>query len=486
MEKEAILELIQKITERKYESYDLELKSGREGNPRKFYDTLSSFSNTSGGIIVFGIDENKNYEICGVKDVNEMQRVVQEVSKEMEPVVRPTINHFEYKKGIDLLVVEVPEMEYLEKPCYYKPLGVMNGSFTRTGDGDEHMTEFEIFQFQMFKKQSQVELETFDNISFDNNIDLLKLDAYLAKAVENKPNFANLSKPTIMEMLGLSRNNKPTLTCLLLFGKYPQEIAPLLTINCVRVNGNDYISSDNINERFVANASISGTISQMFTLAYQFILANIKTTTIIGEDGNRKDKNEYPLTAIRELLMNALIHRDYSYLVRSIPISVIIYNNRIEISNPGSILGNFKVEDLGKGYLPIRNMFLCRNAEDLLATENRHSGILTVIEDMKKNHLFPPLFESNRGFFKVTLFNKSTEQYKNKEFVEEILSYCFTPRSKSSIARHFGYNEEKSTYFYNSYVKPLVMDELLFLTIPENQRSKYQKITSNKKIINNK
>ena len=60
MEKEAILELIQKITERKYESYDLELKSGREGNPRKFYDTLSSFSNTSGGIIVFGIDENKN------------------------------------------------------------------------------------------------------------------------------------------------------------------------------------------------------------------------------------------------------------------------------------------------------------------------------------------------------------------------------------------------------------------------------------------
>ena len=221
----------------------------------------------------------------------------------------------------------------------------------------------------------------------------------------------------------------------------------------------------------------------MFTLAYRFILANIKTTTIIGEDGNRKDKNEYPLTAIRELLMNALIHRDYSYLVRSIPISVIIYNNRIEISNPGSILGNFKVEDLGKEYLPIRNMFLCRNAEDLLATENRHSGILTVIEDMRKNHLFPPLFESNRGFFKVTLFNRNTEEYKNKEFVEEILNYCFTPRSKSSIASHFGYSEEKSTYFYNSYVKPLVLDELLFLTIPENQGSKYQKITSNRDVV---
>lgn len=478
MENNEIRELIENIHSRKYESRNIELKSGKEGNPRRFYDTLSSFSNTAGGIIIFGIDEKNDYEISGLKDINAMQRIVQEVSKEMEPVVRPTITPFEYKEGINLLIVEINEMDFLEKPCYYKPLGIMKGSFVRTGDGDELMTEFEIFQFQMFKKQSQTELEVFDNITFENNIDNLKLDAYLAKAVENKPNFANLPKNNVLDMLGLSRNNRPTLTCLLLFGKYPQEIAPLLTINCVKIKGNEYISSNNINERFLANESISGTISQMYSLAFRFIVANIKVKTIINENGNREDKYEYPLTAIREILLNALIHRDYSYMVRSIPISIIIYDNRIEISNPGSILGNYKVEDLGKEYLPIRNAFLCRNSEDLLASENRHSGILTIIEDMKRNDLFPPLFESNRGFFKVTLYNRSSKDYKNKDFVENILQYCSVPRSKSSIANHFGFNEEKATYFYNTYIKPLINDGLLFLTIPEHPGSKYQKITS--------
>lgn len=484
MNKNEILNLINDINKRKYESRNIELKSGKEGNPRKFYDTLSSFSNTSGGILIFGIDEKNNYEISGIKDIVGMQRIVQEVSKEMEPVVRPTITPIEYKEGVDLLVVEVPEMDFLEKPCYYKPLGIIKGSFIRTGDGDELMTEFEIFQFQMFKKQSQTELETFDNITFESNIDTLKLDAYLAKAVENKPNFANLPKDVVLEMLGLSRSGKPTLACLLLFGKYPQEIAPLLTINCVKVKGNEYIPSTGVNERFIANSSISGTIAQMFSLAYQFIVSNTKTTTIINENGIRQDRDEYPLVAIRELLLNALIHRDYSYMVRSVPISVVIYDNRIEISNPGSILGNFKVSDLGKEFLPIRNAFLVRNAEDLLEVENRHSGILTIIQDMKKNNLFPPLFESNRGFFKVTLYNRHCDDYSNEEFVNKILDYCYIPRSKSSIAGHFGFSEEKSSYFYNSYVKPLVNDGLLFLTIPEYPNSKYQKITSNRLEIN--
>lgn len=483
MEKEEMLALVREIRKMKSERRDIEIKSGHEGNPRKFYDTLSSFSNTVGGTLIFGIDEKDDYAVKGVNDIAGMQKIVQEVAKEMDPIVRPTITPLEYEDGVFLLFVEVPEMDFLEKPCYYKPLGIMKGSFIRTGDGDEPMTEFEILQFQMFKRQSKAELETYDFITFEGNIDAIKLDGYLAKAVENKPNFANLPKKTILEMLGLGRSGKPTLACMLLFGKYPQEIAPLLTINCVRVKGNEYVSSGSIQERFLANESASGTISQMFSQAYRFILANTKKATIIGEDGKREDHNEYPPTAIRELLLNALIHRDYSYLARSIPISVTIFDNRIEISNPGSILGNYKVEDLGKEYLPIRNAFLCRNAEDLLETENRHSGILTVFEDMKKNGLFPPLFDSSRGFFYVTLYNRNANDYKNKEFVEEVLQFCFIPRSKASLATHFGFDENNATYFFNTYIKPLIQDELLFLTMPDIPGSKFQKITSNKKEV---
>ena len=478
MNEKEIFELIEQIHNRQYESRDIEVKSGREGNPRKFYDTLSSFSNTSGGTIVFGIDEKSNFEICGLKDVKAMQQIVQEVSKEMEPVVRPTITPIQYKNGANLLVVEVEEMEFIEKPCYYRPLGLMKGSFIRTGDGDELMTEFEIYQFQIFKTQSQTELETFDSITFEN-IDNVKLDAFLAQAVENKPNFSNLGKVQIMEMLGLTRKSLPTLLCLLMFGRYPQEIAPMMGIVCTKVSGSDYISTDSVNNRFLANESIGGTINQMFQSTLKFVKSNIQTQTIIDNNGDRNDISEYPIVALRELLMNALLHRDYSYLVRNIPISVTIFDNRIEISNPGSLLGNYKVDDLGSKYLPLRNPFLCRNMEDLMKTENRHSGILAAIKDMESNDLLPPLFEVNRGFFKVTLFNTKITDKKIHDISKELVKYCYRPRTKQSIAEHFGFNAERSTYFFNTYVKPLINKKILFLTIPELPNSKFQKVTSN-------
>ena len=328
--------------------------------------------------------------------------------------------------------------------------------------------------------QQKTDLETFEDITFERNIESIKVDAYLEKVLEHDANLANLPKETVLEMLGLARNGLPTLSCILLFGRYPQEVAPMMTIECFKINGNDSFTGAAVRSHYLARGSMTGTITQMLTAAFRFVVSNTNTSTYINESGNRNDRSEYPLPAIRELLLNALIHRDYSYLARNIPISVIIYRNRIEISNPGSILGNYKVEDLGKEYLPIRNAFLCRNAEDLLETENRHSGVLAVYQSTKKQGLFPPLFESNRGFFKVTLFNRSAKEYKNEAFVERVLNYCYTPRSKASLASYFGFAEDKATYFYNAYIKPLVQDGLLFLTIPESPGSKYQRITSNR------
>ena len=107
---------------------------------------------------------------------------------------------------------------------------------------------------------------------------------------------------------------------------------------------------------------------------------------------------------------------------------------------------------------------------------------MAVYQSMKREGLFPPLFESNRGFFKVTLFNKSAKEYRNEESVEKNLSYCITSRSKASLAGYFGFSEEKATYFYNNYVKPLVEEGMLFLTIPESPGSKHQRITSQKEL----
>ena len=87
---EELKDLVLKILDKKCEMQNIELKSAEKGTPTRLYDTLSSFSNqTGGGIIIFGINEKNDYEITGVFDPQKLQTDVTNQSLQMEPVVRP-------------------------------------------------------------------------------------------------------------------------------------------------------------------------------------------------------------------------------------------------------------------------------------------------------------------------------------------------------------------------------------------------------------
>lgn len=103
-------ELISKIKEYKCETINIEFKTSKNATPERLYDTLSSFSNTSGGIIIFGIDESKDYEIVGVGNAELLQKKVVEQSLEMEPTVRSlfTITSIDGKM---ICSAEIPEID---------------------------------------------------------------------------------------------------------------------------------------------------------------------------------------------------------------------------------------------------------------------------------------------------------------------------------------------------------------------------------------
>ena len=137
MTTEEFLELLNQIKRMKCESQILELKSAGKGCPRRLYDTLSSFSNQdNGGTIVFGIDEENDYEESGVYDAQDLQKKVNEQCLQMEPVVRPLMTVAQ-KGGKNFVAAEIPGMDLAERPCYYKGQGRLKGSFTRIGDSDE-------------------------------------------------------------------------------------------------------------------------------------------------------------------------------------------------------------------------------------------------------------------------------------------------------------------------------------------------------------
>lgn len=475
MQTKELINLIDNIVSLKTETNNIEFKKAKDGVPENLYDTLSSFSNTSGGIIIFGVDEKNNYDICGITNPDIFQKKITEQSLMMEPKIRPIITICEYDGKI-IASAEIPELDVFNKPCYYSGKGKMKGSYIRVGDADLPMTDYEIYSFDAFKYKTEDELRSKERIEKDI-FNEISINSFLDKIISVKPNLINLDRDTILKMNGIiDKNNYPTVCGILNFGKYPQIFSPNLDIVAVRCSTNEYGIEDQNGIRFLDNKRLDGTISEMLKLAISFVINNIKKATRINDSGIREDVLEYPIKAIREIILNSLIHRDYSIHTENEPIRLTIFDDRIEISNPGGLYGRLSLDELGKVHSDIRNPFIASILEILEVTENRYSGIPTIYAEMKKAGLMEPKFESVRGTFKVTLYNSKKTDIINDNFVSKIKAYCKTPRTKESLAKFFGYDEKHPAYFINSYVIPLIEQGILAYTIPSKPRSKNQKI----------
>ena len=182
-------------------------------------------------------------------------------------------------------------------------------------------------------------------------------------------------------------------------------------------------------------------------------------TVIDSETGRRKDRTEYPLVAVREAILNALIHRDYSPYTEGTPIQIDFFKNRLEIHSPGGLYGRMTVEELGKARPDLRNPTLAVMAEAMTESENRYSGIPTMRRAMEEAELPPPVFENRRGEFVVTFFNGEDvdeERDTNASPQEKILRFCQKPRTKQEIAAFL--HIRTVSYAMSRYIKPLLKE----------------------------
>jgi ATP-dependent DNA helicase RecG len=228
-------------------------------------------------------------------------------------------------------------------------------------------------------------------------------------------------------------------------------------------------------ERFLDNQRFEGTISQMFEGTLAFVRRNMRVKMIVTDEGARIDKEEYPMKAVREIILNALIHRDYSIHTERSPIRLIMYDDRLELENPGGLYGRLTIDDLGKVAADTRNPYIAGMLEIMSDTENRFSGIPTVLAELRKAGMKAPIFTDRRGTFKVIFYN-NTEQGKTISLNQQIINYCKTPRTREDLAKKFGF--EAVSYFINTYINPLITEGRIKMTLPDTPKSKKQKYYS--------
>lgn len=468
-----LIKLIEDIQLKRTESNYIEVKSARNGCP-KIFDTLSSFSNQqNGGTIIFGVDENENFNVCGVYDAADLQKKIMEQSLQMEPVVRPLCT-VAVVDGKTVVSAEIQEMDNFQKPCFYKGAGRLRGSYVRVADGDRLMTEYEVYSYEAFKQDIHDELRTNDRAEMtDINTDEYQL--YLLELKKNKPHLAKLEEKEINRLQGFVVDNKPTVAALMLFSVYPQAYFPQLCITAVSVPGKEMSATGSVGERFIDNKRIEGSITQMLNDALVFVRKNMKVKTIIdAETGMRNDRTEYPVIAVRELVLNALIHRDYSIHTESAPITITMYSDRMEIENPGGLYGRMTLDSLGFVSADTRNPYIAGALEIMGETENRYSGIPTIRSAMKNAGLPQPVFVNNRGVFKAILYNEIVSEKRNSDLASRILDFCSVPRSRRELEEKFK-DDITIAYLMSKHMKPLIAENKIALTKPESPKSKDQK-----------
>lgn len=470
MQADELKKIVLRIKNMKTETQNIELKAATKGCPTRLFDTLSSFSNQDeGGVIIFGVDESDDYAIKGVYNPQDLQKKVTEQCKQMEPSVRALFTVCEINDKT-IVSAEIPGVDISKRPVFYKGVGRIKGSYVRVGESDEPLSEYEIYSYEAFRNRTRDDIRVVEGASL-KLINKERMNQYLeAVRNERKNLYDNVSKSEILEFMGIVKDNALTLAGLMTFSMYPQAYFPQLCITAVSLPGTEQGEIGDDGERFIDNKRITGAISDMLEEAVEFVRTNSRTKTIIDDNGHRVDKPEYPIKAVREAILNALVHRDYSVHTENVPIRIEMYRDRMEIVNSGGLYGKISIDALGKVRPETRNAALANMLELLNITENRYSGIPTMRKEFANAGLPTPIFSVVHGEFKVVMKNGLFEKKGSNE--ESLLDFCSTPRTRAEIVAFVG---KSKNHVMAHIVGPLVKENKLRMTIPDKPKSSNQK-----------
>jgi ATP-dependent DNA helicase RecG len=396
---------------------NVEAKKAETKLPESVIETLSAFSNTpEGGILLLGVDESSGFAVTGVSDAGKIQADLSSAARDrLTPPLQPTVGMVEVE-GKAVVYAEVPELPRDQKPCYITTKGINRGSYIRIGDGDRRLTSEEVQQLISDRGQPRFDHEIVPDAEIDD-LDPRGIQSLISRVREGNPRiFGMETDEAVLKMLGVvKRTNqgelRPTLAGILSLGRYPQQFFPQLCLTFVHYPTNTG-ESGGTPTRFLDNVRVDGPIPAITRDALAVIQRNMSRRALISGTG-RQDVWEYPPEALREAVVNALVHRDLSSGSRGTQVQVEMYPDRLRILNPGGLFGAVDITRLGEeGVSSSRNSLLLKILEDVTipgeartVCENRGSGIRTMRNELARAGMSPPRFHDRVTSFEVTMPN---------------------------------------------------------------------------------
>ncbi len=365
--------------------------------------TVVAFANTAGGTIVVGV-EDRTKTVVGLADpLEEEMRLANKISESITPFFSPTIDIQTYRSKA-LILIRVP---YAVGPYYVKRGSDGGVVYVRFGSTNRIADDETIANIKILARNT-----TFDEISCPlasvDDLDWESMEACFQAA--KKPFTKNKAK-SIGIVTAMSGSDYPSNGGFLLFGKDRKRIFPDAIIRCVRFAGSTKESS--IDHREI-DAHLTSAVDEVL----HFITKNTFITAKIGPK-TRTDIPQYPVAAVREAVTNAIVHTDYA--IRGSSIIVTIFDDRLEITNPGGVPYGLSLEDALAGSSRARNRVIARTFHLLGLIEQWGSGLQKIIHACLKHGLQQPRFEEIGSQFRVTLYAAPAEKITVEKWQENIL-----------------------------------------------------------------
>lgn len=339
---------------------------------------IVAFANSQGGRIFIGITDDKRLK--GVKISNKLKSQVYDIARNCDSSIKINVNEFK-----NILIIEVKEG--LDKP--YK---CSHGFFLRIGPNSQKLTRNEILDFIIKEGKIKFDEQLNTNFDYKKEIDNNKLNKFLKLAGITK----TISKKDLLINLGLATRQEGNVyvnnTCVLFFAKDIKKFFRNAYITCALYEGKEKVN-------VIDRKDFSDGIVDDIENAINFVRKNTRLKYII-KGVRRKEIPEYPLEAIREAIINAVMHRDY--FEERTCVFVEIFSNRIEISNPGGLVKGLSKKNFGKRSIP-RNPLVADLLHRAKYVEKMGTGINRIKQSMKQHKLKQPKFEFNH-FFTITFY----------------------------------------------------------------------------------
>ena len=361
-------------------------------------EEMEAFANSKGGMMVFGV-EDKTGQIIGLS-YSEIQKLSNEVSTAANDQVRPVIylqTEVVIVDGKRLLVAYVNQGSN-------KPYKTLSGHiWVKQGSDKRRIVENnEILSLFQASGSYHADEAVIAGTSI-TDLEVAYINDYFQRVYGKPKESFGMPVDKLLTSLGiLGQGGQVTRAGMLFFGQYPQMRMPTYTIKAVAYYGNDIGGSDYRDSR-----DIIGTVPTMFREGMSFLKSNLHHLQA-GQNFNSVGKLEIPEVVLEELLQNALVHVD---LLGSAYIRLLIFDNRIEIINPGSLFGGLTVEDIRLGKSKQRNHLMAEFCARTMIYRGLGSGIPRVLKEDAKID-----FVSDDGFgdFKTVIWRDA-----DLEFLEE-------------------------------------------------------------------